>query len=314
MTNRDLIRTKVVQLVYAYYQRGGNVIAETEKELDESLTKAYDLYQEMLLLPVAITHEAGRRLEVAQAKARRAGEEEPSTKFVYNKFALQLEANDALADFIDCKGNIWADERDYVRRLTDQITSSPMYAEYMAKTDDSYEDDRELWRKIYRTLIQENPDIDDLLEEKSIYWNDDRDIVDTFVLKTIKRFDEKSGRRQDLLPEYDDDEGEEYAHRLLRAAIMKGDTYQKYMQEVSRDNWEFGRLAFMDVVIMQIAIAEMMTFPSIPIAVTINEYVDLAKLYSTPRSGGYVNGMLDAIAHLVVDRGELIKAWGAGGK
>lgn len=313
MINRDLIRTKVVQIVYAYYQNGGNDIARAKKELADSLSKAYDLYHMMLLLPVAITHEAAKRVEAARAKARREGAPEPSTKFIYNKFALQLESNDQLTEFLECKGNLWADEPEYIRRLTSQILASPMYAEYMAKEEDNYDDDRELWRKIYRTLVQENEDIDEILEARSIYWNDDRDIVDTFVLKTIKLFEEKSRRRQELLPEYDDEENKMFAERLLPAAVMKADEYQRYMQEVSR-NWDFGRLAFMDVVIMQIAVAEMMTFPSIPITVTINEYVDLAKLYSTPQSGRYVNGMLDAIAHLVTERGELVKAWGTRGE
>lgn len=145
-----------------------------------------------------------------------------------------------------------------------------------------------------------------MLEDKSIYWNDDKEIVDTFVLKTIKRFDPKEKADQELLPEYKDEEDKEFARKLLRATILNADTYQRYMSEASR-NWDFSRLAYMDVVIMQIAIAEMLSFPNIPLQVTINEYVDLAKAYSTPRSGGYVNGMLDAIARFLVNDGKLLK-------
>ena len=176
----------------------------------------------------------------------------------------------------------------------------------MADPTDDYATDRELWRKLYRTLIQENDDLDALLEELSLYWNDDKEIVDTFVLKTIKRFEEQNGPRQELLPEYDSEEEKDYARKLFRASILNSDEYQHYMTEASR-NWDFSRLAYMDVVIMQIAIAEMMTFPSIPISVTINEFVEIAKLYSTPKSSGYINGMLDTIARHLIKTRRLMK-------
>ena len=145
-----------------------------------------------------------------------------------------------------------------------------------------------------------------MLEEQSLYWNDDKEIVDTFVLKTIKRFDEKKGAHQELLPEYDNVEDKEFARKLFRATIMNANEYQRYMSDASR-NWDFSRLAYMDIVIMQIAIAEMLTFPSIPVSVTINEFVDIAKLYSTPRSASYINGMLDAIARHLIQKGLLLK-------
>ena len=131
-------------------------------------------------------------------------------------------------------------------------------------------------------------------------------MVDSFVLKTIKRFDEKNQGKQELLPEYDNEEDKDFARKLFRATILNANEYQRYMSDASR-NWDFSRLAYMDIIIMQIAIAEMMTFPSIPINVTINEFVDIAKIYSTPRSGGYINGMLDAIARHLVQRGKLLK-------
>ena len=126
------------------------------------------------------------------------------------------------------------------------------------------------------------------------------------MLKTIKRFNEQNGVKQELLPEWDSDEEKDFARKLFRSAILNADEYQRYMSEASR-NWDFSRLAYMDVVIMQIAIAEMLTFPNIPVSVTINEFVDLAKLYSTHKSGGYINGMLDAIARHLIDTGKLTK-------
>ncbi|MBR1934077.1 MAG: transcription antitermination factor NusB [Prevotella sp.] len=306
MINRELIRIKIVQLTYAYYQNGNKNIDTAEKELFFSLSKAYDLYNTLLALIVAITKEAARRLEIAQAKARREGLADPSQKFTFNRFALQLESNKQLQEFISTQKRTWADDPEFVGKLFEQIEQSQIYKDYMLSTDDDYESDRELWRRLYRTLIQENADLELLLEEQSLYWNDDKEVVDTFVLKTIKRFDEKNGSKQELLPEYDSEEEKDYARKLFRATIMNADEYQHYMSEASR-NWDFSRLAYMDVIIMQIAIAEMLTFPSIPISVTINEFVDLAKVYSTPRSGSYINGMLDAIARHLVRTGRLLK-------
>ena len=200
----------------------------------------------------------------------------------------------------------WADEPEFVGHLFELIEQSQIYKDYMESEDDDYNTDRELWRRIYRTLIQENDDLDQLLEEQSLYWNDDKEVVDTFVLKTIKRFDEKNGAKQELLPEYDSEEEKDYARKLFRSTILNADDYQRLMSEASR-NWDFSRLAYMDVIIMQIAIAEMMTFPTIPLSVTINEFVELAKYYSTPRSAGYINGMLDTIARHLIKTCRLMK-------
>ena len=211
-----------------------------------------------------------------------------------------------LNDFLEVQKKDWSDEVEFVHNLYNQIVESSIYKDYMESSDDSYAADRELWRKIYRTFIQDNDNLDSVLEEQSLYWNDDKEIVDTFVLKTIKRFDESNKASQALLPEYDSEEDKDYARKLFRSTILNADEYQGFMSEASR-NWDFSRLAYMDVVIMQIAIAEMMTFPSIPISVTINEYVDVAKLYSTPRSGSYINGMLDTIARHLIATNRLLK-------
>ena len=306
MINRELIRIKVVQLTYAYYQNGNKNIDTAEKELFFSLSKAYDLYNILLALIVAITRESRRRLEVLQAKALREGRPEPSQKFAFNRFAIQLEGNRQLMEFIETQQRPWTDYPEFVGKLLEQIEQTQIYKDYMSGNDDDYATDRELWRRLYRTLIQENEDLDQLLEEQSLYWNDDKEVVDTFVLKTIKRFDEKNGPRQELLPEYDSEEERDYARKLFRAAILNADEYQRYMSEASI-NWDFSRLAYMDVIIMQIAIAEMLTFPSIPLSVTINEFVELAKVYSTPRSSGYINGMLDAIARHLIRQHRLMK-------
>ena len=212
-----------------------------------------------------------------------------------------------LNEFLENKKMTWEKHVEYVKRLFQRILDAQFYKDYLKSDNDSYEHDKEVWRKIYKAFIVDNDDLEELLEDDSLYWNDDKEIVDTFVVKTIKRFEEKNGVKQPLLPEYDSEEDREFARKLFRASILKADEFQRYMNEASR-NWDFSRLAYMDVVIMQIAIAEMMTFPNIPINVTINEFVDLAKLYSTPRSGSYINGMLDAIARNLIANGKMLKS------
>lgn len=313
MINRDLIRRKIVQLTYAYYQNSNHNMDNAEKELMFSLSKSYDLYNYMLQLIVAITGEARKRYDVEVVRAQREGLQEPSSRLAFNKFAVQLEENKMLLEWIDVKHSNWDEDIEMVRSLYNTIVSSDLYADYLSGafdaelTDmDEYDRDREWWRRVYKKFIQNNDDIDAFLEEKSLYWNDDKDIVDTFVLKTIKRFDKANKNKQELLPEYKDMEDRDFARKLFRATILNADSYQRYMSTASR-NWDFSRLAYMDVVIMQIAIAELTTFPGIPATVTINEYVEMAKVYSTPRSGGYVNGMLDNIARYLNEQGIIAK-------
>ena len=174
MINRELIRIKIVQLTYAYYQNGNKLMDSAEKELLFSLSKAYDLYNYLLELIVAVTQEERKRVEVATQRALREGAEMPSQKFAYNKFAVQLEENKQLNEFAETQKQSWANSVEFVRGLCNQIEQSQTYAEYMADTDNSYEADREVWRKLYRQLIQENEDLDQLLEEQSLYWNDDK--------------------------------------------------------------------------------------------------------------------------------------------
>ena len=306
MINRDIIRRKAVQLTYAYFQNGYHNIENAEKEFLFSLSKAYHLYNTLLLLVVAVTKMARKRYDVAAARADREGQERPSDRFAFNKFATQLEENTMLRTFVEEQRNVWDDKVEFVKNLFLRIEESEMYQEFMASDDDSYDAHRELWRKIYKYFVEDNEDLNALLEEESLYWNDDKEIVDSFVLKTIKRFDEKNGKNQELLPEYTDVEDREYARRLFRAAIMNSDQYQRYMTEASR-NWDFSRLAYMDVVIMQLAIAEMLTFTAIPVSVTLNEYVELAKEYSTGRAAGYINGMLDTIARHLINTNKMHK-------
>ena len=302
MINRDLIRIKIVQLVYAYYQNGNRNIENAEKELLFSLSKSYDLYNFLLALIVATMREMRHRNDIATNRAKREGNPLPATKFVNNRFAIQLENNEMLNNFCSMQKVVWENDIEFIKGLCNSIEQSKIYEEYMTSDEDNYEEDREIWRRIYRTLIQDNESLDSILEEKSLYWNDDKEIVDTFVLKTIKRVDPANGDKQELLPEYKDDDDRDFAISLFRSTILNAEQYNRYMSEASY-NWDLTRMPYMDVVIMQIAIAEMINFQNIPISVTINEYVNIAKLYSTRKSGGYINGILDSIArHLTANR------------
>ena len=153
MINRDLIRRKIVQLTYAYYQNGNHNMDNAEKELLFSLSKAYDLYNYMLQLIVAVTKEARKRYDVELARAQREGAEAPSQKFAFNRFAVQLEENKMLGDWIDAKHSSWDDDIEFVRKLYTNITASEAFQEYMASEEDNYEADREAWRKFYKNFV-----------------------------------------------------------------------------------------------------------------------------------------------------------------
>lgn len=307
MINRVLIRLKIVQIVYAYYQNGGKNLDTAEKELFFSLSKAYDLYNYLLLLMVEVTKQANKRLNAAKNKLVPTKEELfPNTKFVENRFIAQLEVNKQLLEFSNNQKKTWENEADFVKTLCDKILESDIYKEYMASETSSYEEDRELWRKLYKNIIFNNIELDQVLEDQSLYWNDDKEIVDTFVLKTIKRFDEKNGAKQELLPEFKDEEDQDFARRLFRRTILNADYYRHLISENTK-NWDLDRVAFMDVAIMQIALAEILSFPNIPVSVSLNEYVEIAKLYSTPKSGGFINGTLDGIVNSLKKENKLTK-------
>lgn len=308
MINRSLIRLKVVQLMYAYYQNNDKSIDTAEKELLFSLSKAYDLYNYMLLLIVSVSRYAYKQVEEKE-KMNKIGhiDEMVSHRFADNQFTAQLEANKQLQEFVETKKKSWNNDIDYIKKLYADILQSEYYQEYMQMEAVTYDDDREVWRKIYKNIIMKDERIDDILEEQSLYWNDDRDIVDTFVLKTIKKFCPENGVNQELVPEYRDTEDQEYAIRLFRRTIMNDEYYRSLIGRCVK-NWEFNRLAYMDVIIMQIAIAELLSFPQIPISVTINEYVEIAKWYSTPKSSGYVNGIIDSVAKMLKKENKLTKA------
>jgi len=307
MINRELIRLKLVQIIYSYYQNGSKNPAAAESELLLSFSRAYDLYNSMLLLMVELNRVALRMLELRKSRAKRLGENGYiSAKFVENRFMRQLESNKQLQEYRKQQRFDWSDQEEYVRSLYGKIEDSEYYKAYMSSGKNSYEEDREIWRLIYRHLICNNEELDSVLEEMDLYWNDDKVVTDTFVLKTINRFTVESTADQPLMPEYKDVSDKEFATRLLQKALENKDYYYDLIASTTR-KWDIKRVALMDRIILQLALAEIISFPGIPVSVSINEYVEIAKMYSTSKSGKYINATLDNIAKRLMEENKLIK-------
>ncbi len=307
MINRELIRIKLVQVLYSYLQKGMHNPDVAEKELLLSLDKAYDLYNYLLMLLVEVSRMSVRMLEVYEKRSKKLKDGiKWSHRFVDNRFIIQLESNRQLRDYCSEHDLSWADHEAFVRDLYNKVEASEFYKDYMASETTSYEMDREVWRLIYRHLIVGNEELSDLLEDTNIYWNDDKTIVDTFVLKTINRFTENTTSTFPLMPEYKSDADLDFAKKLLYRAIVGQEHYGELISGTTR-KWDFKRIALMDRVILQLGLAEITTFPSIPLSVSINEYVDIAKMYSTPKSDKYINATLDTIAKRLIEEGKLTK-------
>lgn len=294
--------------MYADYKNEGKSVDDAMKELVFSLSKAYDLYHYLLLLITEITDYGRRRYDSLNERLKAIDSEDTSkARFVNNRFAALLAENKQLYDFFEKpETHKWLEQEGLVKKLYKQISESKLYEDYMALQEDSFETDREFWRKAYKQFICNNEDVESALEEWSLYWNDDKDVVDTFVLKTIKRITENDDKNQPLLPAYSADEDREFAGRLFEAALIHRDEYENLIRNASR-NWDFERIAVMDVVIMICALAEIFTFPAIPVSITLNEYIELAKVYSSPRSAGFVNGLLDHIVKRLRTEGRISK-------
>ncbi|MDH6311639.1 N utilization substance protein B [Parabacteroides sp. PFB2-10] len=295
MINRILIRIKVLQIVYSFCQNGNGDLKVAEKELLFSLQKSYDLYHCFLLLITEITYLHQRILDNRKHKLRPTEADlHPNMKLADNRFAAQLARNKELLAYVEEHKLSWSNDADFIKNLLDILLASDLYATYLNDENDSYEADQEFWRAFFKRHICGNEMVEEYLEEKSIYWNDDIDIVATFTLKTIKRFEEQAGENQALLPMFKDMEDRDFAVRLFRQSLLHGKEYRERIEKHLK-NWETERIAQMDLIIMQVAMAEIMHFPTIPVSVTLNEYIDAAKYYSTPKSGTFINGVLDSI-------------------
>lgn len=307
MLSRRLLRVKVMQMAYAHYSKGDTSIQQTEKELYYSVAKSHELYHSLLLLLLELQRFAEKRIEFGKQKRRPSHEDlNPNMRFVENAFLKQLADNDELISFAEKNGSAWANNPEVVKGIFNDIISSALYKEYMETEAGSYETDQRFMAKLVEKVIAPYEGIYTLFEEQSIFWNDEAEFIISMVVKTIKAFDPDRGERQRLLPEYKDEEDRDFVKRLLRKALANKEEYVTLIRQFTK-NWDFDRVAFIDIVLMQIAIAEVMEFPNIPVNVSLNEYIEIAKYYSTNKSGIFINGVLDKIVDHLVKEKKIIK-------
>lgn len=285
-----------MQALYAYYKHNGEAsINEIEKELFFSIKKTYDLYHYLFVLIVDISNYALKRIEKAQQKKLPTEEDlNPNTRFVDNKFIEQLRINNQLLRYLEINKLNWVNNPELIKGIYNIMVESQEYESYMNAPENSYNTDKAFIAKVYKTIIANYEPIYNALEEQSIFWNDEIEFVIGSIIKTIKKFKAESTEDADLMPLYKSEDDEDFAKKLFRKVILNQGEYRKLIEKFSK-NWEFDRIAFMDILLIEIAIGEAIEFQSIPIKVTFNEYIELSKYYSTKRSNVFINGMLDKI-------------------
>jgi N utilization substance protein B len=307
MINRVLLRIKIVQILYSYYKSDSKSIPVAEKELFHSIEKTYDLYYHLLQLSIEITRFSAERIETKRNRLRPTEEDlHPNTRFIDNSFILQLSKNVQFNEYLTAHKLSWVNYPEIIKELFEELICTDFYAEYMNAPTVDYAADKDVWRKIFKKVILQNENLDDSIQDQSIYWTDDIEMVVSFVIKTIKRFDASKGDEQELLPMFKDQEDIDFASKLIRSVLTKGQALRE-MIDVNTKNWEIDRIAFMDIIIMEVALAELMDFPTIPVNVTLNEYIEIAKTYSTEKSGTFINGVLDNIVGQLKAENKLIK-------
>ena len=299
MINRVLIRAKVVQMLYAYMvSKGSMTLTTAKKELTKSLDKSYELYNALLKLMIELTDVQDLRLDEAKHKFLPTEEDlNPNMRFVENEFVKRLRADQTLADFVDDKKINWRDDELFVRLLLDKILRSEEYQEYMEMPKTSLVRDGEVWYQLMKKVVLPDENLLEHLQSMSVYYtDDDLQIIGQFVMKTIRRFEDEEA--QPILPQYKNDDDSKFGEQLFSKAVAEMEENNSYIDQfVKTEKWDVERIALMDRVVMCTALTEIRNYPSIPVNVSLNEYIELAKDYSTPRSGQFVNGILNAVVN-----------------
>lgn len=299
MINRVLIRAKVVQMLYAYMvSKDSMTLTTAKKELTKSLDKSYELYNALLKLMIELTDVQDLRLDEAKHKFLPTEEDlNPNMRFVENEFVKRLRADQTLADFVDDKKINWRDDELFVRLLLDKILRSEEYQEYMEMPKTSLVRDGEVWYRLMKKVVLPDENLLEHLQSMSVYYtDDDLQIMGQFVMKTIRRFEDEEA--QPILPQYKNDDDSKFGEQLFSKAVAEMDENNSYIDQfVKTEKWDVERIALMDRVVMCTALTEIRNYPSIPVNVSLNEYIELAKDYSTPRSGQFVNGILNAVVN-----------------
>jgi N utilization substance protein B len=307
MISRRQLRIKALQSLYAYYTTGGEDMRRSEKELHYNIEKAYELYHYLLLLLIDVILYAESRIEIARNKRIPTHEDlHPNTRFIDNQLVEQLRNNDRLLRFVDQHKLNWVNHPELIKEVYTRLVESEEYDAYMNAEENGYTDDKRLVSFIYTHIVFSSERLDSILEEQSIYWNDDLEFITSMIVKTFKKFKEDDGPEKALMDLYKNKEDRDYVVKLFRQSILHRDEYVEYIKQNTR-NWDLERIAFMDILIMQIAIAELVAFPSIPTKVTLNEYLEISKFYSTSKSNVFVNGVLDKVVMQLKEEKLIVK-------
>jgi N utilization substance protein B len=307
MISRRIIRTKVLQILYAHVSSADKTISSSEKELHFSIQKTYDLYHLLLVLPVELCDYAEKMMEIRKQKNFPTKDElNPNMRFVSNRLISKLKNNNDLTLYIKKNKVNWANSQEMVKRIYQSMTESEVYKNYLLSVEDDFQVDRRFIEDFFAKVLLKNEFVFNEFEEQSIYWNDDLDFVVSMVIKTLKKFREDSIGNDHLSSLYKDDEDEGFTVELFRKTLSKSEENRKTIEAYTK-NWDVERVATMDILIMELALTELTEFPSVPIKVSLNEYIELAKYYSTQRSSIFINGVLDRITRDFKEQQKIVK-------
>lgn len=308
MISRRLLRLKMMQILYAYFQSEDKNIAKFEKELTHSIDKSYELYHLFLILLLDLKQYAESRIELGKSK-RLPGTDDlnPNLRFLNNRVFNQISNNIQLQSYCKSHPVSWVNYPEFVKNIYLKLIDSEHFKIYMSAPKCSYKDDKALLVYILNYLLPESDDLLPILEEQSIYWTDEVEFVIGMVSRTIGDFKESHGDNAPLMPLFKNDDDRDFMKRLFRKSVISDAEFTKLIKQHS-DNWEIERIAFMDIVLMKMALSEIIEFPSIPIKVSMNEYIELSKYYSTEKSSVFINGLLDKIITDLTKQNQISKS------
>ncbi|MCQ2216126.1 MAG: transcription antitermination protein NusB [Bacteroidales bacterium] len=295
-------------MVYAHHIQSDTDYKIVLSELQHSVAKAHELYMYLLLLPSALRRMAVKKIEIGRQKIRPTKEElNPNTKFVRNRAILELEKNETLNAYVESTGISWFNDEEFLRTLFNKLLASELYKEYMNSEEDSLENDR---RFVFRYLTHELPTYDliyDHFESESIYWNDEVQFEMSLAGKTVKMIEEDNGQTLEILGVYKDDEDKEFTENLLRKSMSGYDEAFGLIKKYSL-KWDPERVSLMDTILIDMAIAEMTSMRELQVKVTLNEYLEISKYYSSDKSHIYINGLLEKIVRQLFEEKRILPA------
>lgn len=308
MLSRRHIRVKVMQMIYAFNNSESIDLKLPQKQLLLSMEDMYNLYLLIISLLIKVHSRAEDYLDKSKVKhLATLLEKNPNKKFIENKLLQQLKNNNSFQEILKKrKPNDWKLDSEYVEIIFKKILESDTYAHYMQSNQSSYNDDKNFVLELFKVVIAPNEKLYEYIEDKKLTWLDDLPVVNTGIVKLLKKAKENSPESYFLPKLYKDDEDKDFAIELLQKTILNQNKYNKEIASKTI-NWDSDRLAVIDSILLKMAVCELQNFPSIPAKVTMNEYLEIAKEYSTPKSSVFINGILDKIVKEYAETGKLNK-------